>query len=59
MFKVAPKIRVGGVSKTLLEPIAFSDAGTGTGNTLNAIGSNSVFETPPTRIFGATLNIIF
>ena len=37
----------------------FSDAGTGTGNTLNAIGSNSVFQTPPTRIFGATLNIIF
>ncbi|HKB45306.1 MAG TPA: SusC/RagA family TonB-linked outer membrane protein [Chitinophagaceae bacterium] len=25
----------------------------------NAIGSNSIFETPPTRIFGATLNITF
>ncbi len=33
----------------------FSDTG---GNT-NAIGTNSIFETPPTRIFGATLNIIF
>lgn len=37
----------------------FSDAGTGTGSTLNAIGSNSIYETPPTRIWGATLNINF
>jgi hypothetical protein len=32
---------------------------TGTGNSRNAIGSNSVFETPPTRIWGATLNVNF
>jgi len=34
----------------------FSDTG---GLNANAIGTNSIFETPPTRVFGATLNIIF
>ena len=32
----------------------FSAAGTG-----NAIGSNDIFQTPPTRIYGITLNVIF
>ena len=32
----------------------FSSAGTG-----NAVGSTGIFETPPTRIFGATLNVAF
>jgi TonB-linked SusC/RagA family outer membrane protein len=32
----------------------FSAAGTG-----NAVGSNDINQTPPTRIYGATLNIIF
>jgi len=32
----------------------FSAAGTG-----NAVGSNDINQTPPTRIFGATLNVIF
>jgi TonB-linked SusC/RagA family outer membrane protein len=34
----------------------FSDTG---GLNTNAVGTNSIFETPPTRIFGATLNVIF
>lgn len=32
----------------------FSNAGTG-----NAVGLTNIFQTPPTRIFGATLNVTF
>jgi len=32
----------------------FSAAGTG-----NAVGSNDIFQTPPTRIYGITLNVTF
>jgi TonB-linked SusC/RagA family outer membrane protein len=32
----------------------FSAAGTG-----NAVGTNDIFQTPPTRIFGASLNVTF
>jgi hypothetical protein len=37
----------------------FSRTDNGLNNNTNAIGSNDIFQTPPTRIYGATLNIIF
>ncbi|MFI4963437.1 MAG: hypothetical protein ACHP6H_06240, partial [Legionellales bacterium] len=40
----------------------FNAAGNGTGgttNTNNEIGANNENQTPPTRIFGATLNVSF
>jgi hypothetical protein len=40
-------IRVGGVR------------GFATGNITNAVGTTNYFQNPPTRIFGATLNVTF
>jgi hypothetical protein len=37
----------------------FSRTDNGTNGNTNAIGSNDIFQTPPTRIYGITLNVTF
>jgi hypothetical protein len=37
----------------------FSRTDNGTSGNTNAIGSNDIFQTPPTRIYGLTLNVTF